>query len=91
MFDQLSRHQSPPRDPPPRFSRVTTLNDLNPQTNSQPAFRRANPEGGFISVCPRVFVWYEAVLRDPDVLGEIALASLDKLPSRDIPDMQPKL
>ncbi|PUU81222.1 kinase-like domain-containing protein [Tuber borchii] len=51
MYDQMhtGHHQSTPREPPPRFSRVTALSDLKPQTNSQPAFRRAHPEGGFIS------------------------------------------
>ncbi|KAI5356928.1 putative serine/threonine-protein kinase, active [Septoria linicola] len=33
----------------PQFSRVYNACDLNAQVNTQPPFRRANPEGGFIS------------------------------------------
>lgn len=39
-----------PRGPVPKFSKLDSLQDLQPRINSQPAFRRANPEGGFISV-----------------------------------------
>ncbi|KAK4493811.1 hypothetical protein PRZ48_014996 [Zasmidium cellare] len=35
--------------PVPQFSRVHSVNDLQPRINSQPPFRRAHPEGGFIS------------------------------------------
>jgi dual specificity protein kinase YAK1 len=38
-----------PREGVPRFTRLKNMNDLTPQINTQPAFRRANPEGGFIS------------------------------------------
>ncbi|PQE16726.1 hypothetical protein CJF30_00003440 [Rutstroemia sp. NJR-2017a BBW] len=42
--------QGPPgRGPVPEFTKVRTTNDLRPKVNAQPAFRRANPEGGFIS------------------------------------------
>ena len=34
----------------PKFAQLKSLQDLQPNVNSQPAFRRANPEGGFISV-----------------------------------------
>jgi len=34
---------------PPQFTKVTDVNLLTPRINSQPPFRRANPEGGFIS------------------------------------------
>jgi len=48
------RLQPPPavsaKGPVPKFQKVTTLDDLRPKVNSQPPFRRANPEGGFISV-----------------------------------------
>lgn len=40
----------PPRGPVPRFKKLDTVQDLEPKINPQPAFRRANPEGGFISV-----------------------------------------
>lgn len=33
----------------PQMSKVHNIRDLKPQINPQPAFRRANPEGGFIS------------------------------------------
>ncbi|KAI4175027.1 MAG: hypothetical protein LQ346_008148 [Caloplaca aetnensis] len=38
-----------PRGPMPRFQRLERTSDLEPKINTQPAFRRANPEGGFIS------------------------------------------
>ncbi len=53
------RHLRPPqsaggldtlRGPVPRFKKLETLQDLKPKINPQPAFRRADPEGGFISV-----------------------------------------
>ncbi|KAI9853134.1 MAG: dual specificity protein kinase yak1 [Vezdaea acicularis] len=37
------------RGPVPRFQKLASTQDLNPKINAQPAFRRANPEGGFIS------------------------------------------
>lgn len=44
--------QGPPgRGPVPEFTKVRSMSDLKPKINAQPAFRRANPEGGFISVC----------------------------------------
>lgn len=43
--------QGPPgRGPVPEFSKVRPGTELRPKVNAQPAFRRANPEGGFISV-----------------------------------------
>lgn len=38
------------KGPVPEFTKVRSLSDLQPKINAQPAFRRANPEGGFISV-----------------------------------------
>lgn len=38
------------KGPVPEFRKVRTAQDLRPKVNTQPAFRRANPEGGFISV-----------------------------------------
>ncbi|KID73110.1 Dual specificity protein kinase YAK1 [Metarhizium brunneum] len=35
--------------PVPEFRKVRALTELRPKNNRQPAFRRANPEGGFIS------------------------------------------
>jgi len=46
--------QGPPgRGPVPEFTKIRTMADLHPKVNAQPAFRRANPEGGFISVSRR--------------------------------------
>ena len=39
-----------PRGPVPRFKKLDAIHNLQPRINPQPAFRRANPEGGFISV-----------------------------------------
>ena len=39
-----------PRGPVPRFNKLDSVQDLQPRVNPQPAFRRADPEGGFISV-----------------------------------------
>lgn len=36
--------------PVPTFSKCLNTADLQPRINEQPPFRRANPEGGFISV-----------------------------------------
>lgn len=35
----------------PEFRKLRAVSDLQPKNNRQPPFRRANPEGGFISVC----------------------------------------
>jgi hypothetical protein len=50
--------QQPRRGPMPKFEKIKTIQELNPKVNTQPAFRRANPEGGFISVCemPRYII-----------------------------------
>jgi len=47
-----TRHslQPPPeKRPVPQFKKLSALTELKPRVNSQPPFRRANPEGGFIS------------------------------------------
>jgi dual specificity protein kinase YAK1 len=38
------------RGPVPEFTKIKSISELRPNVNAQPAFRRANPEGGFISV-----------------------------------------
>lgn len=43
-------HAAPKRQVP-EFSRLRSTADLRPKVNAQPPFRRAAPEGGFISVC----------------------------------------
>lgn len=48
---QQQHHQqmSGTSDSVPQFTKVNGISDLNSHINSQPPFRRANPEGGFIS------------------------------------------
>lgn len=48
-LSQQSSHSSAHPDVVPQFTRVHTVNDLEPRINAQPPFRRAAPEGGFIS------------------------------------------
>lgn len=45
----VQRHQ-PQQEPPPHLIRIGNVQELQPRVNAQPAFRRANPDGGFISV-----------------------------------------
>ena len=40
--------------PPAKFRVVANVADLHPTVNNQPKYRRANPDGGFISVCPHL-------------------------------------
>ena len=53
---RTSTNPNPPQLPPiergpvPKFDKVANTADLQPKINAQPPFRRANPEGGFISV-----------------------------------------
>ncbi|OAQ68202.2 kinase Yak1 [Pochonia chlamydosporia 170] len=44
-----ARPSQPAQKPVPEFRKVRALTELRPKNNRQPAFRRANPEGGFIS------------------------------------------
>lgn len=47
----MQSSQGPPGNGPvPEFTKVRSMSDLKPRLNSQPPFRRANPEGGFLSV-----------------------------------------
>lgn len=43
----------PGRGPVPKFQKIQSVQELKPRMNIQPAYRRANPEGGFISVSPQ--------------------------------------
>lgn len=42
--------QQPGRGPVPKFQKLKSVQELHPRMNAQPPYRRANPEGGFISV-----------------------------------------
>jgi dual specificity protein kinase YAK1 len=44
------RAYQPEKRPVPEFRKLRAITDLRPTVNAQPAFRRADPEGGFISV-----------------------------------------
>lgn len=45
-----TQHTEPPtRGPVPVFAKCDNVAELQPRVNAQPPFRRANPEGGFIS------------------------------------------
>ena len=54
--DDISPIAGPSRNTPiirgqvPQFTKCANVAELRPQLNAQPLFRRANPEGGFISV-----------------------------------------
>jgi len=64
---RTATNPNPPQLPPigggpvPKFQTVKNTADLVPKINTQPPFRRANPEGGFISVS-RTRLDYWAVL-----------------------------
>jgi dual specificity protein kinase YAK1 len=53
---RTATNPNPPQLPPvgggpvPKFQTVKNTGELLPKINTQPPFRRANPEGGFISV-----------------------------------------
>lgn len=47
---QQNNHKPPGRGPIPKFSSIKSMHEIKPRVNTQPPFRRANPEGGFISV-----------------------------------------
>lgn len=74
------------RGPIPQFTKLRTVSDLQPHINAQPAFRRANPEGGFISVSwnPHCRL---ALLTSPD----LATTSSHNTSAIDIPNMQPNV
>ncbi|EXJ91229.1 CMGC/DYRK/YAK protein kinase [Capronia coronata CBS 617.96] len=58
-----SRQQSYGPGPIPRFRKVNTMQDLNPRVNAQPQYRRANPEGGFISPLQALTTYLPATYR----------------------------
>jgi len=86
------RHQPAPqqtnpgsRGAVPKFTKCLNISDLQPQINTQPAFRRANPEGGFISVCSAKRTLYCVYAKAKSL---IAIASTDHTSPRYLSDMQ---
>ncbi|KAK4242473.1 kinase-like domain-containing protein [Achaetomium macrosporum] len=55
--------QSNDKGPVPEFRRIRAPTDLKPKVNDQPPFRRANPEGGFISPLQALTVHLPATYR----------------------------
>ncbi|KAL1842840.1 hypothetical protein VTJ49DRAFT_4007 [Mycothermus thermophilus] len=51
------------KGPVPEFKRIRAPTDLKPKVNAQPPFRRANPEGGFISPLQALTVHLPATYR----------------------------
>ncbi|KAH8895102.1 kinase-like protein [Thozetella sp. PMI_491] len=51
------------KGPVPEFKKIRALTDLRPKVNAQPPFRRANPEGGFISPLQALTVHLPATYR----------------------------
>ncbi|KAI5460013.1 kinase-like domain-containing protein [Mariannaea sp. PMI_226] len=51
------------RGPVPEFKKLRSPSELRPKVNSQPPFRRANPEGGFISPLQALTVHLPATYR----------------------------
>ncbi|KAK0637299.1 kinase-like domain-containing protein [Bombardia bombarda] len=51
------------KGPVPEFKKIRAITDLRPKVNAQPAFRRANPEGGFISPLQALTVHLPATYR----------------------------
>ncbi|KAI1096586.1 kinase-like protein [Rostrohypoxylon terebratum] len=49
--------------PVPQFKKISNVSELRPKVNSQPPFRRANPEGGFISPLQALTVHLPATYR----------------------------
>lgn len=87
-----------PRGPVPEFRKVRGPTDLRPKMNHQPPFRRANPEGGFISVSPssalspRPTRSNASEIQAAKVLTFIAAPpSLDLSPPGDISHLQPRV
>ncbi|KAK4250576.1 kinase-like domain-containing protein [Corynascus novoguineensis] len=68
-MDPKSPKRAPPqsatqdRGPVPEFRRIRAPSDLKPKVNDQPPFRRANPEGGFISPLQALTVQLPATYR----------------------------
>ncbi|OTA61870.1 kinase-like protein [Hypoxylon sp. EC38] len=60
---QSTNNTAVEKRPVPQFKKVNAVTDLRPKVNSQPPFRRANPEGGFISPLQALTVHLPATYR----------------------------
>ncbi|KAL6244282.1 dual specificity protein kinase yak1 [Rhinocladiella similis] len=58
-----SRQPSQGPGPVPRFKKVKSMQDFTPRVNTQPLYRRANPEGGFISPLQALTTYLPATYR----------------------------
>jgi dual specificity protein kinase YAK1 len=67
----------PVKGPVPEFKKLRSLGELQPKVNKQPPFRRANPEGGFISVSPIPPPSSTILLIDPESWHSSMLTSYD--------------
>ena len=80
------------RGPVPEFKRLRALTELKPKVNGQPPFRRANPEGGFISVSncrvPLVLILLRVADHTPVTT---APPSAHRAPPGHLPNLQPRL
>lgn len=73
------------KGPVPRFKKLDNLQDLEPKINPQPAFRRADPEGGFISVGLTEELALERIAH---ILSNLAVTSIDDSLTIDVSNMQ---
>lgn len=80
--------QLPPigRGPVPKFQKCTNTAELEPTINQQPPFRRAAPDGGFISVSG---IRAESVCNA--LIMNLASSSANHTPAFYLQDMQPWL
>jgi dual specificity protein kinase YAK1 len=70
----------------PKFQKIKSVQELQPRINSQPPFRRANPEGGFISVRNSRWILFALL-----TFAVAAASSLDNTFAFDVSNMQPNL
>jgi dual specificity protein kinase YAK1 len=78
------------KGPVPELKKIRAPTDLHPKVNAQPAFRRANPEGGFISVCTQV-IDFVLAFTDKRLNPTTAAAGSHGALACDLPHLQPSL
>ena len=83
---QSSQLPVPPKGPVPKFAKCLNTADLECKINDQPPFRRANPEGGFLSVCGNIASFY----KDNLLTLPAAPARAYNAAAADVPHMQPQ-